>query len=72
MRKWSGKIVYNKLGRLVQGVGNRVSVSNTIFFIAKSQVSQDQKVTYGILVCGIKPQKYETHRTRLTSGGGSN
>ena len=26
-------------------------------------------MTYKIIVCGIKPQKAETHRTRLTVGG---
>ena len=56
----------NKLGRLAQGVGNKVDVSNTIFFIPNSQVPQDKKVTYRRIVCVIKPQKAETHRTRLT------
>ena len=50
-------------------MGNIVSESNTIFFIQKSQVLQDRKATYVRIVCDIKPQKYETHRTRLTAGG---
>ena len=56
----------NKLSTLEQGVGNIVSGSKTMFFIPKPQVSQDRKVTHGRIVCDIKPQKSETHRTRLT------
>ena len=59
----------NKLGRLAQGVGNIVYGSNTIFFFTKSQLPQVWKVTYGKIVCDIKPQKYETYRTILTVGG---
>jgi hypothetical protein len=32
-------------------------------------VPTDRKVTYGRIVCTIRPQKKETHRTRLTVGG---
>lgn len=60
----------NELGRLAQGVGTRMpDGSNTIFFIAKQAVPQDRKPTYGRLVVSIRPQKKETHRTRLTVGG---
>jgi hypothetical protein len=60
----------NKLGRLANGVGTRVSEgTNTIFFINRSQVPTDRKVTYGCIVCTIRPQKKETYQTRLTVGG---
>jgi hypothetical protein len=60
----------NELGRLANGVGTRVPEgTNTIFFINRSQVPTDRKVTYGRIVCTIRPQKKETHRTRLTVGG---
>ena len=49
-------------------MGKKVYGSNTIFFITKSQVPQDQKVTYGRIVCEIKPKKDENYRTRLTVG----
>ena len=62
------KYFYDELGRIAQGAGNRVSGSNIIFFIQKPQVLQDRKVTYGRIVCDIKPQKYEIHRIRLTAG----
>ena len=60
----------NELGRLAQGVGTRMpSGTDTIFFIDKKQVPHDRTVTYGRIVATIRPQKTETHRTRLTVGG---
>jgi hypothetical protein len=60
----------NELGRLAQGVGNRMPAgTNTCFFISKSKVPHNRKVTYGCIVASIRPQKKETHRTRLTVGG---
>ena len=38
-------------------------------FIPKSKVPKDKKVTYGKIVCEIKPEKEEKERTRLTVGG---
>ena len=43
--------------------------SNTLGFIPKSKVPTGKMPTYGRLVCDIKPNKAETHRTRLTIGG---
>ena len=63
------KYFSNELLRLAQGVRKIVSGSNTILFLIESQVPQDRKSTYGRIVCDIKPQKVETHRTRLTEGG---
>jgi hypothetical protein len=60
----------NKLGQLANGVGTRIPEgTNTIFFINRSQVPTDRKVTYGRIICTIRPQKKETHRTCLTVGG---
>ena len=38
-------------------------------FIKKSKVPKDKKVTYGKIVCEIKPEKDEKKHTRLTVGG---
>ena len=43
--------------------------TNTIFFVPKGKVTSVRKVTYGITVAEIRPQKAETHRTRITVGG---
>jgi hypothetical protein len=60
----------NELGRLAQGVGTRMSTgTETIYFIQKSEVPAGRQVTYGRIVASIRPQKAETHRTRLTVGG---
>ncbi len=60
----------NKFGRLAQGVGGRVIPTNTIFFIKQEQVPIDRRkdVTHGSFSCDLKPNKKETHRTRLTAG----
>ena len=44
------------------------SGTNTIFFIPKYKVPAGRTVTYGRIVAEIRPQKAETHRTRLTVG----
>jgi hypothetical protein len=60
----------NDLGRLAQGVGQRMPTgTNTIFFIPRSSVPVGRKVTYGRLVSTIRPTKDETHRVRVTVGG---
>ena len=60
----------NELGRLANGVGTRMtSGTQTINFITKQQIPLGRKVTYARIVCDIKPQKSETHHTRLTVGG---
>ena len=45
------------------------SGANIIFFIPKEKVPAGTTVTYGIIVAEIRPEKAETHRTRLTVGG---
>ena len=59
----------NELGRLAQGVGDRVKGTDTIFFIPFQDVPADRTVTYGRIVCDYRPQKAEPERTRLTVGG---
>jgi hypothetical protein len=61
----------NEFGQLAQGVGGRVKATNTIFFIPKDKVPKDRikDVMYGSFSCDLKPNKAETHQTRLTAGG---
>jgi hypothetical protein len=61
----------NEFGRLAQGVGNRITGSDTIRFIPLSKIPYDRlkNVTYGKFVCELKPNKKEINRTRLTVGG---
>ncbi len=67
--QWT-KSFANELGRLAQGVGKRMpNGTNTFFFVPKDQIPSGRTVTYGRIVVEIRPQKEETHRTRLTVGG---
>lgn len=61
----------NEIGRLAQGMKDRVKGTDTMNFIHKYEVPQDRfkDVTYGRIVCDVRPQKEETHRTRITVGG---
>ena len=59
----------NDIGRLAQGVGNRVKGTNTIFFVHHSKVPEGKQVTYGRIVVSIRPNKDETHQVRITVGG---
>ena len=56
------------MGQLAQGI-REVKGKNTVMFIPKSKVPKDKKVTYGKIVCEMKPEKEEKERTRLTVGG---
>ena len=62
---WEKSFV-NELSRLAQGVGHRLKGTNIIYFTPNTKT---HKITYGKIVCNVKPQKVETHRTRLTVGG---
>jgi hypothetical protein len=53
----------NEIGRLAQGVGNRMKGTNTIRFIPVTEVPQGRKATYGRFVCTVRPQKSEPERT---------
>jgi len=59
----------NELGRLANGVGDRIKGTNTIKFIPKTSVPPGRKVTYGRIVVDYRPTKKEPNRTRLTVGG---
>ena len=58
----------NDLGHLAQG-NREVKGTNTVMFIPRSKVPKDKKVTYGKIVCEMKPEKEEKERKRLTVGG---
>ena len=45
------------------------SGTNTILFIPKGRVLEGRTVTYGRILSEIRPQKSETHITRITVGG---
>ena len=59
----------NEFGRLFQGVGERITGTNTCKFIRHEDVPKDKNPTYARFVCDIRPQKAEKERTRLTVGG---
>ena len=59
----------NDIGRMAQGVGNRVKGTNTIFSVHHSQVPVGKRVTYGLISVSIRPNKAETHRVHITVGG---
>jgi hypothetical protein len=65
----------NEFGRLAQGIGTnsdssqRVTGTNTIFFIHRNKILPGQIATYAGLVCTFRPEKAEQNRTRLTVGG---
>ena len=66
---WATSLV-NELGRLANNVGTRMPTgTNTLDFIPKIKVPKHKIPTYGWLVCDIKPNKVERHRTCLTLGG---
>jgi hypothetical protein len=59
----------NELGRLAQGVGDRLKGTDTIFFIEHAQVPKHKTVTYGRFFCDVRPQKAEPEQTILTVRG---
>ena len=59
----------NDIGRLVQGVGNRINGINTLLFIHRSGVPAVKRVTYWRIVVLIRPNKTDTHQVRITVGG---
>jgi hypothetical protein len=63
------KAAVNEFGRLVQGVGERITGSNTFFFIPHQAVPKGNIVTYGRFVVDICHNKSKIHRVRLTVGG---
>jgi hypothetical protein len=59
----------NELGRLAQGIGNRIVGTDTIDFIRRSDVPTGKKVTYANFICDERPLKEESMRVRITVGG---
>ena len=63
-KTWSTALA-NEFGRLANGVGTRMPTgTNTINFIKRDQVPQDRKITYGNMICDIRPHKAEKHQVR--------
>ena len=65
---WLGA-VDNELGRLAQGLPNKITGTSTINFIFKHKIPFGKKVTYANMVCDYRPLKEEKFRVRLTIGG---
>ena len=59
----------NELGRIANGIPDRVRGTDCIEFIPKSKVPKGKKVTYANMVCDYRPLKDEPYRVRLTVGG---
>jgi hypothetical protein len=61
----------SELGLLAQGIGDRETGTNTVFFIPHNKVPPDRRkdVTYGRICIDYRPHKQEPNRTRLTVGG---
>ena len=59
----------NEFGRLAQGVGGRITGTDTIRSIHHNDMPMNRQPTYARFVCEICPQKEEKERTRLTVGG---
>jgi hypothetical protein len=59
----------NEFGRLAQGVGGRITGTDTIQFVPHSALPAGKRATYPRFVCTERPQKAEPNRTRLTLGG---
>jgi hypothetical protein len=58
----------NEFGRLAQGIRD-IPGTDTIHFIPRHRLPPGRKPTYARYVCCERPQKTETHRTRVTIGG---
>ena len=67
-RKFWERSFANELVQLSKGI-REFKGTNTVMFILKSKVPKDKKVTYGKIVCEIKPEKEDKERTILTVGG---
>ena len=59
----------------MQGIGktrkikDRIKGTNSMAFIKKKLVTKPKTVTYAIFVAYIRPQKDESRKMRLASGG---
>jgi hypothetical protein len=68
--RWT-KAGANEFGRLAQGVGGRITGTNTIFFIHKNEIPQDRlkDVIYIRFVASVRTKKEDPYRIRATLGG---
>ena len=57
--------VANELGRLVNGIPNRVRGTNCVVFVPKSKVPKNKKVTYANMVCDYRPAINSTMKKKL-------
>ena len=57
------------MGRLAQGLPNKITGTSTINFIFKHEIPFGKKLTYANMVCDYRPLKEEKFRVRLTIGG---
>ena len=53
----------------MQGIGNRITGTDTMEFIKKEDIPHHKKITYANFVCDYRPLKAEKHRVRMTIGG---
>jgi len=71
-RKIWSRSASNEFGRLANGVGGRIkNPTNTIKFICEQDIPKNRKkdVTYGQMVCTVRPEKEEKERSRFVAGG---
>ena len=61
-----GKACGNELGRLVQGIGDNIKVTDTIVFTTKQNIPFEkiQDITYSKIVCDYREGKEELNRAR--------
>ena len=58
----------NEIGRLAQGVGNKIDGTYTIQFIKKHDLPPGATITYARIVAGYRPLKSVPNRTGLAIG----
>ena len=49
----------NELGRVMQGVGNRITGTDTMEFVKKENIPNHKRITYANFVCDYRPLKSE-------------
>ena len=61
----------NEIGRIAQEMPGRVSRTDTISFISKTEIPQEQHkdVTYGCIMCDYRKEKAELNRIKLMVDG---
>ena len=66
--KLYGQSYAKELGQLAQGIPGKVTGTNTMFFINKSE-DRWRDITYGRVVVNYRPEKDDPYQTWLTVGG---